>query len=242
MMLPYDAVGCGDCFFKSVSHQLYGTCLLHLNIRLAGIIHLNNNPQLYAESISETWNSYIQRMSTQGEWCDRIILQPVANVLNCVIHVTESDLNKPEGTIITPVFQEGHVNRIFLGYINGLHYVSTVPDKNSLKELKRTWCKLVKKKEEKLKKKRDATKESRSEKRKDTIPNKKKSSETNNFKDNQNHVMKNIDKFNKYSVHQCIVCQEAWFLKPSSVSQLHSGYQCLRCKRETTTKEIFKRK
>ena len=129
---PYDVGGNGDCLFKSVSHQLYGTPELHFQIRMAGIRHLNNNPQLYIESISNNcWENYIQQMSTPGAWCDNIIIQAVANAYNCVIHITESDSNKPDGTVITPVVHEGQTNTIFIGYINELHYVSTVPDKNN---------------------------------------------------------------------------------------------------------------
>ena len=39
-LIPHDVGGSGDCFFKSVSHQLYGTADLHLEIRMAGISHL----------------------------------------------------------------------------------------------------------------------------------------------------------------------------------------------------------
>lgn len=42
-------------------------------------------------------------MLTTGTWCDNIIIQAVANAQNCAIHITESDINKPDGTIITPV-------------------------------------------------------------------------------------------------------------------------------------------
>lgn len=45
-LIPYDAGGSGDCFFRSVSHQLYKTAELHFEIRMAGINHLNNHPEL----------------------------------------------------------------------------------------------------------------------------------------------------------------------------------------------------
>ena len=90
---PCGIGGSGDCFFKSVSHQLYGTPELHFQTRMAGITHLNNHPHLYIESISNNcWENYIQQMSTQGTWCDNIIIQAVANAHNCVIHITESDI------------------------------------------------------------------------------------------------------------------------------------------------------
>ena len=75
-------------------------------------------------------------MSTAGTWCDNIIIQAVANSHKCVIHITESDLNKPEGTVIYPIETVCHNQQqtvILIRYINGLHYVSTEPLKNSRK-------------------------------------------------------------------------------------------------------------
>ena len=131
-LVPHDVGGFGDCFFKSVSHQLYRTADLHLEIRMAGIGHLQSYPELYIESISnDHWNNYIQQMSKQGTWCDNIIMQAVANAYNCVIHITQSNINSPESTILTPVADQDGRKTIFIGYINELHYVSTLTDKNS---------------------------------------------------------------------------------------------------------------
>lgn len=56
-LMPYDVGGSGDCFFRSVSHQLYGTAELHFEIRMAGINHLNNHPEIYIESFSgNSWD------------------------------------------------------------------------------------------------------------------------------------------------------------------------------------------
>ena len=100
-LVAYDVGGNGDCFFKSVSHQLYKTADFHFEIRKAGIQHLNNHPEYFIESISDNnWQSYIQQMSTSGTWCDNIIIQAVSNAFNCIIHITESDINKPDGTVI----------------------------------------------------------------------------------------------------------------------------------------------
>ena len=41
-LIPHDVGGSGDCFFKSVSHQLYGNADLHVKISMAGISHLHN--------------------------------------------------------------------------------------------------------------------------------------------------------------------------------------------------------
>lgn len=131
-LMPCDVGGSGDCFFRSVSHQLYRTARLHFEIRMAGINHLNNHPEIYIESFSSnSWENYIQQMSTPGTWCDNVIIQAVANAHNCIIHITESDVNKPDGTIITPILHEGRPKKIFIGYLNELLCVSTMSLKNS---------------------------------------------------------------------------------------------------------------
>ena len=126
-LVPHDVGVSGDCFFKSVSHQLYETAQLHYEFRMSGVAHFNNHPELYIESISNNnWANYVQQMSNPCTWCDNIIIQAVANASNCVIHITESVVNKPQGTIITPIFQDKCSRVIFIGYINELHYVSTM--------------------------------------------------------------------------------------------------------------------
>ena len=131
-LIPHDVGGSGDCFFKSVSHQLYGNADQHVEIRMAGISHLHNHPELYIESISDdSWENYIRQMSLPGTWCDHLIIQAVANALNCVIHIIDSNANSQQATIITPVLQQGTQQAIFIGYINHLHYVSTVTRTNN---------------------------------------------------------------------------------------------------------------
>ena len=129
-LVPYDVGGNGNCFFKSVSHHLYKTADLHFEIRKAGIQHLNNHPEYFIESISDNnWQSYIQQMSTSGTWRDNIIIQAVSNAFNCIIHITESDIKKPDSTVVTPVVCQEQPKTTFIGYVNELHYVSSVPDK-----------------------------------------------------------------------------------------------------------------
>ena len=101
-------------------------------------------------------------MSNPGTWCDNIIVQAVANANNCIIHIIESDVNKPQGTTITPTFQDNCSRVIFIGYISELHYVSTVPDKNSpnrtrLANLKSTLSQSTDQKRAQLAKRRHST-------------------------------------------------------------------------------------
>ena len=330
-LVPHDVGGSGDCFFKSVSHQLYETSQLHYEIRMSGIAHLNDHPELYIESISNNnWANYVQQMSNPGSWCDNIIVQAVANANNCIIHITESDVNKPQGTTITPKFQDNCSRVIFIGYINELHYVSTVPDKNSpnrtrLANFKRTLTQSTDQKRAQLAKRRNSTSVETIDERQKRLAklhqnyNQRKAKETNqdkhkrlqelkklyakqravetdedrherlqkrrdndakrtaeesidkkqgvkkmrkayctnhesvqnenSFEDNFDFSMikekqqqKNSDYFhesNKFSMKQCIVCQEVWPSKSNSSTHRTFDYKCLRCMRDKKQPQKF---
>jgi hypothetical protein len=65
-------------------------------------------------------------MSKQGTWCDNVIIQAVANALSCIIHITDSNPNTINATIVAPVNNSQHNQiTVFLGYIIDVHYVST---------------------------------------------------------------------------------------------------------------------
>ena len=64
-----DVSGAGDCFFRSVSHQLYGNSNHH--IRTAGVQFMRDNPERFIESNTEnSWLRYLNNMSIQGTWAD----------------------------------------------------------------------------------------------------------------------------------------------------------------------------
>ena len=124
---PLDVGGSGDCFFKAVSHQLYQTPALHARVRMAGIDHLITHSDLFRKYVTDiSWESYIVQMSTVGTWCDNIIIQAVANALNCMIHITQS--NNHDSVIISPNCNNENqsITIVFIGHIPEVHYVSTV--------------------------------------------------------------------------------------------------------------------
>ena len=45
-----DVGGAGDCFFRAISHQLFGTPDYHLLVRSQGIQYSLHNPELFIES------------------------------------------------------------------------------------------------------------------------------------------------------------------------------------------------
>ena len=167
-MQALDVGGSGDCFFKAISHQYYGTPDHHIAIRQAGVSYLEQHPDLFIESVADnSWKSYLQRMATPGTWCDNIIIQAVANQLNFVIHIIESRLFCTQGSTINPSTALSNVKVLFVGYIEDLRNVSTIPnshttDRNPLYHLK---SKLLQS-DEKNKKRNQDRRDARQRKRK----------------------------------------------------------------------------
>ena len=70
-----DVGGAGDCFFRVVSHQLYGEPSYHMNVRSSGVQYMRNNPERFIESSTDhSWLWYLACMSQQGAWADAIVI------------------------------------------------------------------------------------------------------------------------------------------------------------------------
>ena len=122
--IPLDVGGGGDCFFRAVSHQLYGTPNNHYQVRSLGIHHLLHNPEQFIESnTGHSWQEYLNNMSCEGTWADAIIIQAVANCLSLRIHIAESLATFAPVTIVQSV--TGECASIYIGHIGEAHYVST---------------------------------------------------------------------------------------------------------------------
>ena len=123
-----DVGGGGDCFFKSVSHQLYGDTHHHFEIRSTGIQYMRNNPERFIESVVDSsWSQYIFNMSQPGTWADHIIIQAVADSMNLQIRIIESNPNFTEMTLVEATSLTQNPRSIYIGHIDELHYISTFP-------------------------------------------------------------------------------------------------------------------
>jgi hypothetical protein len=60
---PVNTVGDGNCFFRSLSHQIYQTDTHHAQIRALAIQHLINSPEHFIENnTDQSWMQYLQNM------------------------------------------------------------------------------------------------------------------------------------------------------------------------------------
>ena len=107
--------GGGDCFFRAVSHQLYGDPDQHYEIRAAGIAYMRDNPERFIESNTEiSWLEYLNNMSMQGTWCDNMIIQAVADQLKLKIIIAETHEGFQEYSIIQPVSLTPQVTNVWV--------------------------------------------------------------------------------------------------------------------------------
>ena len=102
-----DVDGAGDCFFRSVSHQLYGNSNHHMHMRTAGVQFMRDNPERFIESNTEnSWLRYLNNMCIQGTWADALIIQAAADVLNVTIQIVETNQGFAPLTTLYPVRKE----------------------------------------------------------------------------------------------------------------------------------------
>ena len=112
---PFDVGGDGDCFFRAVSHQLYGDPEHHFEVRTAGITYLRDNPERFIESNTESsWLVYLNNMSMPGTWADGIIIQAVADQLQLKLTIAETHEQFQEYSIVQPVLSTQQVTDIYL--------------------------------------------------------------------------------------------------------------------------------
>ncbi len=127
-LVPFDCGGNGDCFFRSVSHQIFGSVANHLRVRFAGVEYLRNHCEEFVEFLEgQSWLDYLSSMCREGTWCDALIVQAVANAFNLRINIVESGDGFSELTVVECQHSGFETRRsIVLGHVDEYHYVSTI--------------------------------------------------------------------------------------------------------------------
>ncbi|KAM7428712.1 Glycosyl transferases group 1 [Porites harrisoni] len=131
-----DNQGEGNCMFFALSEQLdliKGIQMSHDELRRTIVQHLRENPRLpngtelfrFVDGYS-SWDAYLTCMMADGTWGDHVILHCAANYFETCIHVISS-LPHRHDVMICPEYDITGCNRLVLGHVHELHYVSLVP-------------------------------------------------------------------------------------------------------------------
>ena len=119
---PLDVGGEGDCFFKAISHQLYGDCNHHFDVRIAGVEYMKENPERFIDGyVESSWTQYLASMSTLGTCCDHLVIQAVADVLKLKIYIVESDENFALFNIIEAIAPPCQPTVVHIGHLGEYH-------------------------------------------------------------------------------------------------------------------------
>lgn len=118
-----EAEGDGNCQFRSLAQQLYGTQERHPELRARAVQHMRDNPADFEAFLGEELYGYIEGMAWDGTWGDELTLRALCDSLGVTINlVTSSEANwflsyKPQ-TASRPGTEA------FLAYLAPLHYNS----------------------------------------------------------------------------------------------------------------------
>ncbi|KAF5834291.1 hypothetical protein DUNSADRAFT_9114 [Dunaliella salina] len=129
----YEMSGDGNCQFRSISHELFGTQDCHGKVRRRTMNHIKANPDDFRCFLGEDFDDYVKAMSVEGCWGDELTLRAACDSYGVIMHVVTSDetnwhlIYKPKGGVKCNV-------ELFIAYIAPIHY-NAIRRKPSLKTM-----------------------------------------------------------------------------------------------------------
>eukprot|EP00198_Chlamydomonas_reinhardtii_P005243 XP_001694579.1 predicted protein [Chlamydomonas reinhardtii] len=85
--------GDGNCQFRSVSNELYGTQEHHAAIRRQAVAHIVSQRDSFECFLGEDFDVYVRQMSRSGTWGDELTLRAVCDSFGLTVHVVTSDVD-----------------------------------------------------------------------------------------------------------------------------------------------------
>mmetsp|Transcript_65811 Transcript_65811/g.174487 ORF Transcript_65811/g.174487 Transcript_65811/m.174487 type:complete len:242 (-) Transcript_65811:75-800(-) len=134
--------GDGNCQFRSMAFNLFGSQEHHAISRKAAVAHMQKHEDFFGTFFEneDEFRSYLQEMATPRTWGDELTLRAVVEAYACVAHVLTSEqenwylVYQPEEQTPDPAVAfvpKGHRlprkrKQIFLAYISPIHYNALV--------------------------------------------------------------------------------------------------------------------
>lgn len=113
--------GDGNCLFRSVSDQLYGTEDYYAQIRKFCMDYISYEKNFFQDYISEDIDDYIEMKRKDGEWGDDVEIQALSEIYSRPIEIFVFD------DVPIRTFHEDNASEIEplrLNYIGACHYNS----------------------------------------------------------------------------------------------------------------------
>ncbi|XP_022978801.1 RNA polymerase sigma factor sigF, chloroplastic [Cucurbita maxima] len=122
--------GDGNCQFRALSDQLFGTSNRHKLVRENVVNQLKSHREIYEGYVPMAYDDYLEKMSMTGEWGDHVTLQAAADWYGVKIFVMTS-FKETCCIEILPSFQKKR-QVIFLSFWAEVHYNSIYPQEVSM--------------------------------------------------------------------------------------------------------------
>jgi len=141
----YQVAPDGNCLFRAISHQMYGTEEKYKSVRSEIVSWLKNNENFPVDEdgtilkdfletdVYGNWNRYCQYMSRDSTWGDHIALIAAAEVFKSKIQI-QSTVPSEENTWIVIEPKKAKAEKtLWLKHYHELHYNSLVPLNKEMK-------------------------------------------------------------------------------------------------------------
>lgn len=121
----------GNCQFRAVSHELYGTQDHHLRVRAGAVAYLRAHEADFAPFVgtSADFEAYLRRMTQSKQWGDELTLQGACGAFSVDMHVITTETEHFHLEYACPVAGANKPRKLFLSYISPIHYNVVVPNK-----------------------------------------------------------------------------------------------------------------
>jgi len=118
----------GNCQFRAMSQELFGTQQHHARVRAAVVAHMRRREAEYRSLFDDgEWCSYISQMARDGEWGDELTLRAAADAFGVKIHVVTSNNNNWYLVYQADSAAPQPAREVFLTYIAPIHYNTLEP-------------------------------------------------------------------------------------------------------------------
>lgn len=120
-----DVANDGNCFFRAVSDQLYGTEQSHQKLRQRACDYMIRHKESFHHFVDDeqSFDDYVNKMRTDGIWADHLELQAIS--MACKVNIRVHQSGKPSYDIKNHRSRNSPV--IHLSYHFGEHYASVRP-------------------------------------------------------------------------------------------------------------------
>jgi len=130
----HEVAGDGNCVYRSVCHQVYGSDARHGELRSHVVAHIRDHHDVYAPFIEEDMDAYLVRSQEPGFWAGQVELTAISEIFNAPVEIYHRESPPTsDGTIVPQTVVQGELAAprhdqapIRLSYHDRCHYNSVI--------------------------------------------------------------------------------------------------------------------